>query len=175
MEDKNVLVQLAIVTEQLSTLKVRFESVERKIDNLVSLGSSIAELEAHREDDMRERELLWTKIKEVGGWQPTHETKVNDHQRSIALALDHNSKSFSEACNTIEKKVDGWINKFKGAFWVIGLLFTLFQGLGAWYFVSTTGSIVNLQERMNKVEVQLAIDSEVKKRLNLIGKQAITP
>lgn len=165
MEHQEASVQLATVTEQISSLKTRFESIEKKIDNLLLLGTSIAELEAHRENDVREREIIWEKIKEVNHWRPEHERIQHDTARGLNTVIEANSKAFSETCNTIEKKVDGWINKVKGGLLVVGLLMTIIQSLGAWYLVSTTKNIEDLQDRMNKVEVRLEIEAEVKRRI----------
>lgn len=165
MEPQDASVQLATVTEQISSLKTRFESIEKKIDNLLMLGSSIAELEAHRENDIRERETIWEKIREVNSWRPEHERSQHDVTRGLSTAIEANSKSFLDACNTIEKKVDGWINKVKGGLVVIGLLVTIIQSLGAWYLVSTTKNIEDLQVRMGRVEIKQEIEAEVKRRM----------
>lgn len=164
MDTEHQSVQLATLTEQISGLKSRFEVVEKKIDSLVNLGTTIAELNAHREHEARERQVMWDRLHEIANWKPEQERKGSEDQHRLVTTIESNSKIFAESCHTIEKKVDSWINKFKGAFWVLGILWLLFQSLGAWYFISTTSQLGDLHSRMNKVETQQLVELEIRKR-----------
>lgn len=156
--------QMATLTEQISGLKSRFEVVEKKIDSLVNLGTTIAELNTHREHETRERQVMWERLHEISNWKPEQERKGSEDQHRLASIIESNSKAFAESCHTIEQKVDSWINKFKGAFWVLGLLWVLFQSVGAWYFLSTTAQLGDLHSRMTKVETQQLVEFEIRKR-----------
>ena len=164
-QNDHVSIQIATISEQVSGLKSRFEVVERKIDELVVVGSTIRELEVHRENDAADRRMLWKKIEEVNDWRPAQERRESDNYISLVETLEKNSKSFTEACNTLEVKVDSWINKFKGAFWILGILWFLFQGLVAWYFISTSNGINDIRERVSKVENHQQVEDAIRERI----------
>jgi hypothetical protein len=156
LEDNSV--HIAQLVQKASNMEARFDKLEEKLDKFSVLDKAITELIIHRENGEKENQMLWQKIDNLNAWREIHERERAEERMKVLAAMEENCKTFSAACSAIETKVDGWVNRGKGALWVasifVGFLQAALFSAVAWTF----NGISDLNDRVIKLETEQRIE-----------------
>lgn len=164
MDEQTVAVHIAELKGQVGSIDARMENMEKKLDQLVLLDRTIAELNVHRENDKSNKEAIWNRIDNTFAWREAHEHDEAVRHASLVMVLDENSKSFVKACTSVESKVDEWVNRGKGALYTASLLLGFIQicvlaSIG-WTFTHISALEINVIALETRVTDQDRISGE---------------
>lgn len=154
MDEKEVALSIAELKLQVSSIDSRMEKIEDKLDQLVALDRTIAELNIHHENDTVEKQSMWNRLDSISIWKESHERDEADQRAKIIAALEANNKAFSTTCSTIENKVDSWVNRGRGAMWTASLFLGLIQVIAFASIAWTFNHISSLEEHVLKIEAR---------------------
>ena len=151
----DVAIQIAQLNLQVTSLFANVEKMDGKLDQLVSLDRTIAEMNVRHEASTTERTAMWQKVDLLNQWKELHiRDDIYEHS-ALGKILESNNKELIAACTLIEGKVDGWINKGKGALWVASLSLGFIQvcvlGAMAWTF----NHVSILESKITVIETRL--------------------
>ena len=131
-EEKEILVQLAELRQQMTAMNNSVDEVKASVKEVIALDRTIAELSIHYQQTAKEIQTQWGKI-------------------------DANHT----AIETVEKKADEWINKGRGAWFTLMVLGSLAQaavlGCVAYTFThlrAAEDSILLINQRVIQIEQQ---------------------
>lgn len=129
-EEKEILVQLAEVRQQMTAVTASVDEIKSSIKEILSLDRSIAELTVHQRQQAKDIQLQWERI---------------DANRAAISAVD--------------QKAEAWINKGRGAWSTLIILGGLAQaavlGFIAYTFThlrTAEDSLLLLNQRVVQIE-----------------------
>lgn len=154
MDETQVALSISELKLQIGAIDNRMEKIESKLDQIVLLDKTIAELSVHHENDSSEMQTMWSRIDSISLWKETHEREGSDQRAKVIAALEENAKTFRSSCVAIEGKVDSWINRGRGAIWTSALFLGLIQTIAfasiGWAF----NHINTLEEHVLRIEAK---------------------
>jgi uncharacterized coiled-coil protein SlyX len=144
---------MSAVNEQLKSIAEGNQRTERTLGRLDEMNRTLVELKVIAENNKATFTRLFDRLEKVEA--SIEREDASDSTMRVAIAL----KADASAVTTVDGKVDGWINQFKGAAMVASIGIALVQAclLGGVAYVIThlqTGetSIALLGQRIEQIE-----------------------
>jgi hypothetical protein len=156
VEHNDVAIQISQLTHHVTSIDARMEKMEGKLDQLVLLDRTMAEINVRHETANAEKAAMWQRVDGLTAWKDNHVQNDNQEHSEIVKTLEANSKALLAACAAVESKVDGWINKGKGVIWTASLFLGLAQAFVIGAIVWTFGHVNTLEDKVIAIEYQIS-------------------
>jgi hypothetical protein len=172
MDNNDVAIQISQLTQHVTSIDSRMEKMEGKLDQLVLLDRTLAELNVRHEAANAEKSAMWQRVDLLTHWKENHVRDDANEHSEIVKTLDANSKALLAACAAVEAKVDGWINKGKGVVWTASLFLGLAQAFVIGSIAWTFSHVNTLEDKVIAIEYQIHQHAlnEVPQELNVAKK-----
>lgn len=119
---QDVSTQLTKLTIQFDALYTSISDIKASLHSLTSIDKMVSELMIHSTQTRDNVKKLWERYDAVKHWQSQRENQEQLLREEIDNATTKVSQVVQMDITSIDKKVDAWINRASGAWWVIGIV-----------------------------------------------------
>lgn len=151
-----------ILSPRIDALEKQFARVETKIDNLGSIETAIREISLVAQGFRKEIDVVWKRVDDHHAWREEHNADDREEHQKIMESVTKTNNAISDTVESVEKKVDEWINKATGAgkvvLWAAGAIQVALIGTLGWQFLEITRINHDLVQLQTQVAEHLRVD-----------------